>query len=232
VRLLDVDPALGKHLSSEGLSHARRHALVDTRTLAPGGWEPLEDPLVPATLFGLLLLDGALTRRAGLGRRASIELIGPGDLIRPQQPDPDPYAIIPQTAAWRVLEPTTVAVLDDDQIAGLGGLRGVAAELAGRAIQRVHAGSLRMAIAQVPTLEHRLHLLLWHLADRWGRRSAGAVALTVRLPHEVLAELVSAQRSSVGPAIRRLEAQGIIVTRPDGRLELRGDPPGDLLLRI
>jgi hypothetical protein len=135
--------------------------------------------------------------------------------------------MVSQTAAWSVLAPTRLAVLDHDLIAGLAGVDGVLPELAGRAINRSRALVLRLAITQIPHLADRVHLMLWHLADRWGRRENGSVTVGLRLPQDLLAELVSAQRTSVNSALRGLARRGVIESRA-GVWVLCGDPPGEL----
>jgi len=89
-----------------------------------------------------------------------------------------------------------------------------------------------MAIAQLPSLEQRLHPLLWHLADRWGRREQGAVVISLRLTQSLLAELISAQRTSVNTALKQLIAHGTLERRGTARWALRGDPPGHLLSHL
>src|SRR3712207_8217823 len=52
--------------------------------------------------------------------------------VRPRQPDADVYADVVQDAAWRVLTPTRLAVLDHDLVGALAAWPGVLGELAGR----------------------------------------------------------------------------------------------------
>lgn len=226
IRLLDADPDLGRHLTPEVLTRARRFLIADTLTLNSGRWWPRDEWCAPNPWFGLLVIDGALVRRVTVGGRSAVELLGPGDFLRPDQTEADEYANVRHSARWSVLEQTRVAVLDGDAVAGIAGLPGVLSELAGRAVERSHSVVLRMAIADTPRLADRLDLLLWHLADRWGRREGSDVVLTLRLPHELIAALASAQRTSVGAALHVLEERGLAAVRPDGRMVLRGSPPG------
>jgi CRP-like cAMP-binding protein len=84
-----------------------------------------------------------------------------------------------------------------------------------------------MAIVQQPRVETRLHMLLWHLADRSGTVSADGVTLPLRLTQGVLAALVAARRPTVSAALRALERDGKLTRTPQGWL-LRGSPPGGL----
>jgi len=88
---------------------------------------------------------------------------------------------------------------------------------------------VRLAIAQLPNLESRLHLLMWHLADRWGRRELDGVVLPLRLSQGLLAELVAATRSSVNTALRRLTADGVLRQRDDRTWLLIVEPPPALV---
>lgn len=229
-RLLDVDPDLGRNLPDQIKASAGRQAIAEVRSLAPGAWRPAEDPTVTETTYGFLVLEGALVRRIAIGTRHSAELLGAGDFLRPQQPDSDEYAIVTHEATWQAIDEVQLALLSEDLIQGLAALPGVLPELAARAVQRSRTLALRLAIVQVPNLEQRLHLLLWHLADRWGRRERGAVVLSLRLTQGLLAELISAQRTSVNTALKRLVACGTLERRGTGRWALRGDPPNQSAL--
>ncbi len=100
-----------------------------------------------------------------------------------------------------------------------------------RALERSRRLSVRTAIAQVPSLPARVEAVLWHLADRWGRREAGRVVLQFRLSQGLLAELAAAHpRTSVNVALRHLADRGVVATTPDGRLALCGQPPGHVEL--
>jgi len=173
----------------------------------------------------LLILEGALSRRVELERRHGQELLGQGDIICPAQPDCDFYATVTGTATWRVLEPVLVAVIDTQAMSDLARSPHLVPELLCRAIVRSRALTTRMAIAQIPRLERRLELLLWHLADRWGVREPTGVLITLKLSQETLADLVSAHRTSVNHALKRLVASGALESRGRGRWLLRGNCP-------
>jgi hypothetical protein len=71
-------------------------------------------------------------------------------------------------------------------------------------------------------------MLLWHLAERWGRVGNDGVIIPVRLTHSVLASLVAARRPTVSAALGDLEQHGL-VRRIEQGLLLVGEPPGELL---
>jgi hypothetical protein len=106
---------------------------------------------------------------------------------------------------------------------------GVLPELAGRILQRSRTLAVRLAIAQIPKLDVRLHWLFWHLADRWGRTHRDGVVLPLRLSQGTLADLVCASRSSVNAALRTLAASGAIRLQDDRTWILTGDGPAESL---
>jgi CRP-like cAMP-binding protein len=57
-------------------------------------------------------------------------------------------------------------------------------------------------------VEDRLLAALWHFADRWGVEEIDGVAVPLTVSHEVLAQLVSAQRPTVSAAMQRLQEAG------------------------
>jgi CRP-like cAMP-binding protein len=81
-----------------------------------------------------------------------------------------------------------------------------------------------LALAQIPSLQERLLLTLWHLADRFGRVRGDGVLLPLPLTHDTLADLAAAQRPSVTTALGRLRTRGLIEPGGQGWL-LRGEPP-------
>lgn len=167
-------------------------------------------------------------RQIQLAGRHMIELLGPGDVLRPWQPDSDQYAIVPSEAQWSVIEPGRLAVLDRHFEQAVAGWPEIVAAIMGRLVQRSRSLTVRLAIAQIPQLASRLLLVLWHLADRWGKVASSGVALPLRLSHAMLADLVSAQRPSVSIALRTLCEQDLVARAPDGTWRLRGNPPPEL----
>jgi len=54
-----------------------------------------------------------------------------------------------------------------------------------------------MAIVHDARVGVRLHMLFWHLTDRWGRVRRDGVGVPLRLTHSVLADVVAARRPTV-----------------------------------
>jgi CRP-like cAMP-binding protein len=88
--------------------------------------------------------------------------------------------------------------------------------------------AINMAIIHQARVNVRLLMLLWHLADRWGRVRSEGVVLPLHLTHSVLADLVAARRPTVTSALTELARLGLVIPLDRGWL-LSGDPPGELL---
>jgi hypothetical protein len=177
--------------------------------------------------IGLLILDGLLLRRVGIDGRFGAELLGEGDLLRPWQGD-DIESTLSQTTRWRVLEATRLAVLDVEAARCLAEYPEVTGSLVARALERARNLAINMAIVHQARVHIRLQMLLWHLADRWGRVRSEGVILPMHLTHAVLADLVAARRPTVTTALSQLTRQRLVAPADDGWL-LIGDPPGELL---
>lgn len=207
--------------------------MAEAFRLARGPWNALDDPHVRPEDLGFLVVSGALVRHVTVGSRRSGELVGPGDVIRPAQAATDPYAQIEAHTSWTVLEEVRMVAIDRGVVSACCTVPSVLAELGARMLAPSGSLAARMAMAQMPRLEVRLELLLWHLADRWGRREQGNVVLTLPLSQALLAELLCAQRTSVNAAVRRLVERGVVARHGRGsRFVLCGAPPNHLLARL
>ena len=81
----------------------------------------------------------------------------------------------------------------------------------GRALERSRSLAINMAIIHQARVNVRLLMLLWHLADRWGRVRSEGVALPLHLTHSVLADLVAARRPTVTSALSELARQELVM---------------------
>jgi CRP/FNR family cyclic AMP-dependent transcriptional regulator len=224
VPLLQVDGELAGRLPPETVEAAGHLAIAPTEWLDPGEWHPRppadEDR---ASHLGLLVIDGFLARRVRVLDRPATELLGPGDLLLPWEPDrTEPFSA---GARWDVLEQARVAVLDRRFTALLGRWPDITAALVGRAVSRSRAFALTIAISQLVGVELRLLVLLWHVAERWGSESNDGTAMPMHLTHELLGSLISAQRATVTRALGRLSEDGQVTRRDDGLLVVHGEPP-------
>jgi CRP/FNR family transcriptional regulator, cyclic AMP receptor protein len=220
--LLDVEPELGEGLNPQEREAAGRVLEVPTRALASGPWKPSEAFAGAVPVVGLLILEGILTRDVAFAGRTTTELLGAGDLLRPWDDDVQLDAL-PFTASWHVHEPATLAVLDTRVAMAAGRWPSIATALGARHVRRTRSLAVQRAIAQMPRVEDRLLVMLWALAERWGRVGPQGVRLPLNLPHRTLATLVGARRPSVTTALTGLSRGGLVERTTDGWL-LHGDP--------
>jgi len=124
VRLFEYEPDLLAALPEPEARTALERTVVECATLAPG---LIGEPVTPAPDLGFLVLEGVLLHRVEfLGRRA-VELVGPGDLLRPWRPA-DGSATLSLSADWKVCERARLAVLDarfERDVAGWPGVVGL-----------------------------------------------------------------------------------------------------------
>jgi CRP/FNR family cyclic AMP-dependent transcriptional regulator len=229
VRVLEEDPGLGASLDDAERAVATQHLVAAELRVARGLWEPTHPLGHSRADLGYLVLDGLLVRETTLGRHTTAELLGAGDLVRPwDQSESAPDAPIETHAAWRVLQPARLAILDARFAALCSRLPPITAELLARTLRRSRLLGLLLALSAMPRLDARLLALLWHLADRWGTVGPNGTHVPLRLTHATLAQLVGAQRPSVTSALRSLEERGLLSRVPHGGgFLLLGGPPGD-----
>ena len=195
VRLLDADPALGEGLGPEQELEAREELVARVIVIAKGPWEP--PAAEPRGHLGYLVLGGFLMREVTVGSSRSVELLTVGDLLRPWQEDPTSYS----TSRWSALEETRVAVLEPDVARRIGRHPQIVSLLVERTMCRARNLAVLWAIANTVGLEKRILMLFRHLAERWGRVTPDGVAISLRITHQMVADLVGARRPSATTAL-------------------------------
>jgi CRP/FNR family transcriptional regulator, cyclic AMP receptor protein len=225
VRVLEHEPELGLRVPAEHIAQAREELVASVGHLERAVWEP------PANRgsggLGFLMLEGLVARNLILAGTTCTELVGEGDLLQPSFATRDDN-LVPYHVEWQVLEPCTVAVLDDAFARLLGRWPSVMSALLDRAVRRILRMSIHQALLQLSPLETRLLVLFWHLAERWGKVTPAGINIRLRLSHEVLGHLVGGQRASVTTALRHIGESGRLARRTDGTWLLRGSPPDQL----
>ena len=222
VHVLEVDPELGTAIEPD------QFALAAGRAVAPlllfpeaGPWEIGEDSFDGTGHLGLLIVEGLLARRVSVGARGGIELLGPGDVLRPWVRSEFASADV----NWSVVEPLRVASLDRGFAERVAPWPQIAAAISDRMLLRARTLAFHLAVCHLVTVEERLLMILWHFAERWGRVTPRGVTLRLRLTHDLLAGVVGARRPPVTTALSALSQKGLVHREQDGVWVLSGAPP-------
>jgi len=218
--VLREDPELAEGIDPSVRTQALDTVITREIQLAAGPWPNRK--FVLGSGLGLLLLDGVLLHRIGINSRFGAELLGEGDVLR--SPYHEGESTLSLTNDWLVLEPSRLALLDERFVLQLAHFPEVAGRLFSRAIARSRQLAVNMAIVHQARVDTRLHLLFWHLADRWGKVRPDGVVVPLRLTHAVLSDLVAARRPTVTSALSELGRRGLLRPVDEGWL-LSGDPP-------
>jgi CRP/FNR family transcriptional regulator, cyclic AMP receptor protein len=216
IRLLDYDPALGASVRAQRREEAYATAEATLIEIPRGPWtlEGLTAGVGGDDPYGALLLDGLVNRTVMLGGAVSAQLLGRGDLIRAR--DDADEALVATETRWTVIEPLTVALLDERFLMTVRRWPEIVAALFERVAAQDSRRDVHRALSQLPRVEDRVHALLWLLAERWGRVTPQGVTLRLRLTHELIGQLVGAKRPTVSLALKELEERGSVHRRADG----------------
>jgi CRP/FNR family transcriptional regulator, cyclic AMP receptor protein len=150
-----------------------------------------------------------LARELRVAGRGALELLGPGDVLRPwEQADLTQFHC---SVTWRVLAPATIALLDRSFVEHTRKWPQLSDALLGRAVGRAHSLLIYRALIAQKRLEVRILMLFWHLAEHWGRiHGDGSVRLRLPLTHKAIGLVAGAERPSVSTALGRLAAEGLV----------------------
>ncbi len=191
--------------------------------LPKGAWDP--EPVVQRDAsLGLLVVEGKLLKSTSLGIVTCAELLGQGDLLRPDD-EAGEVATVPFTTRWEVVEKASLAILDRDFAVRIAPWPEIVGSLLARTALRSHHQALHFTSTRVRRLDERLYVLLWHMADRWGYVTPDGVRLPLDLTHEQLARLVGAARPSVTAKVAVLHETGVAIRCSNGPGWLLRGPP-------
>jgi CRP/FNR family cyclic AMP-dependent transcriptional regulator len=219
VAILDVDPDLAAGRSESELAAIRERLTAPVYRLTLG---PMPEPPPPQhdNQLGFLVLKGLLLYEVLAAGRATAELVGPGDLVRPWSHSLG--GTLSTQAKWTVLEQVLMADLASVRPGRLADAPDIFEALITRCSDRIESVAIQRSITAHVRVDVRVLAYLWHLADRFGVVMPGAVKLDVPLTHAVLARLVGARRPTVTTALQRLIQLGYL--QRDGRaFVLTGD---------
>ena len=181
-----------------------------------------------AANVGVLIVSGVIVRQIAIDREPSAELLGPGDLIRPD-PDAPPERGFGGDVRWHALTPLVVSPMGMPIAVALCRYPEVLLVLLERIETRARRLAVTQGISQLTGVEHRLEAVLRHLAERWGKVRPDGVLLPLDLSHRMLGGIIGARRPTVSSAAALLVAQGRISRLADGTWLLH-DPPADRVL--
>ena len=220
--LLSLDPDLGQLLASERLTAAMRELRARVVTLQLGPWDPAE--VCHGRDDNLLIVRGVVAREVCVHDAPSAELFGPGDVIRAGRVEAT-QQILPTAIRWSALGDAAVAAPDRHTTRALRGYPEVMTIVLDRLNARAERLAVSQAISQITGVETRLEMLLWHLAERWGRIGTAGVIVPVALSHRMFGSLVGARRPTVSTALARLVEERRVTRRPDGSWLLTATEP-------
>ena len=215
VRLLDVEPSLARGIDRRTLDDAREQLTAEIRRIEPGPWEEARRAPDSPLFIGYLILEGAFTRTIMVSGRPSIELLGPGDLIRPWVV-PHPLDAMNVTDEWSLISAGRVAVIGEEFHRQAQAFPSISTALMDRVVARARWLGFHVALCQLPRIDHRLLLIFRYVAERWGTEDPHGVKIPIRLSHRNLAALIGARRPRVSAALSRLSEQGLIEQDKDG----------------
>lgn len=227
ISIIDADPELGDLLPADQRDRARREALTRVRRLSTGAWNVAEAVEPEVHHRGFMVIDGLISREVEVLGRRCVELLGPGDVLRPWSWDEE-GSHVQAEVGWVILEPTRLAVLDHGLVMRMAPWPPLGLELFNRGTRRAHSLAVSLAIAHHQRVDDRVLLTLWHLAERWGRVRPEGIAVPLPLSHQRLADLIGAHRPAVTSAMGDLARRGAISRREDRIWLLHGAPPTEL----
>jgi CRP/FNR family cyclic AMP-dependent transcriptional regulator len=221
VRLLEADPELGARLDGEELDQARKYAMLPAVRLDEGSWDiqQLRDARgVRGEVYGFVLTEGTITIDAIFADRRATRVLAPNELILLEGWDND---TLPVRWGWTVLEPTTLAVLDERLEVIARHWPSLMTALVIRGADQTRHALLQQAISQLPRVEDRLLALMWSLADSRGIVREDGVYVPLSLTHQALAQMIGARRPTVSLGLKALKGRGVLTSTGHGWLIAR-----------
>jgi CRP/FNR family cyclic AMP-dependent transcriptional regulator len=217
--LLQVDAGLRAAVPEGERPLAERAVVVPCRELGPGPW-PTESLSADGDALAALVARGLGTREITIAGRRSAELLGPGDVFHPWSSS---NPVVPSTSRWASDSSAVIAILDGRFLAAARRWPQLFAVIHGRLAEQLERGTLRAAIMALPRVEQRVLAMFWQLAERWGTVRAEGVVIELALTHELIGQLIGAQRPTVSLALQALAGDGLLQRTSHGVWLLRHD---------
>jgi CRP/FNR family transcriptional regulator, cyclic AMP receptor protein len=226
VRLLDVDPDIGRYLTPEELEDAT--GLVVPVLRLPEHNADVVDALERIGAFGALVIRGMVIHQLRIGDQVAARLLGSGDIVTVAGA---PQSMLLSESRCRTAAPTELALLGKEVLAAAHRWPRIVAGLQSRLAQQSDRLATQLVICQLPRVDQRLLAMMWLLAESWGRVTSSGTSLPVSLTHETLGALIGARRPTVTLALRELTERGAVVRQDRGwlLLELPPEPSADVV---
>lgn len=215
VRLLDAEPSLARGIERRDLDDARESLTAEVLQLEAGHWENAHDTPGSPLFLGYLILEGTFTREIMVSGRPSLELLGPGDLVRPWV-TPRALEAMHVSDDWTLISTAHVAVISEEFHRQAQAFPSVMTVLMDRVVARSRWLGFHLALCQLPRIDHRLLLIFRYVAERWGTKATQGVRIPIRLSHRNLAALIGARRPKVSAALTTLSEGGLVEQHKDG----------------
>jgi len=216
VGLMEVDPDLGRFLTDEELAELARIALV-TRDVT--GEIDVAELLQNEDAYGVLIHQGMVLRRIRVGQRATLRLLGPGEMLILGD---SPRSALVAENDYTAIADTRLVMLDDRLMDAAQRWPRLFAALQSKMAEQNERLVVQLAICQLPRVTDRLLALMWLLAESWGRVTPSGVILPLALTHDALGGMIGARRPTVTLALGELSERGAIVRHDRGWLLLEG----------
>jgi len=219
VALLQVDAGLRAAVPEPEQPLAERAVIVPCREFGPGPW-PTESLRADGDVLGAVVVRGLVTREITIAGRRTAELLGPGDVFHPWSSS---NPVVPTTSRWASGSSVLVALLDGRFVAAARRWPQLFAVVHERLAEQLERSTLRVAIMALPRVEQRILGMFWHFAERWGTVRSDGVVVELAVTHELIGQLIGAQRPTVSLALQALAGEGLLQRTSHGTWILRHD---------
>jgi CRP/FNR family cyclic AMP-dependent transcriptional regulator len=153
--VLREDPELARAISPGRRALAEETCTASALNVRRGRWNQPAGDLPDGV--ALLVLDGLLLRSVAVEGRSGAELLGTGDVVRPWRDGGD--AKLRRATAWRALQITCLAVLDDHAVERMADYPEIIRGLLERSLDHSRRLVVNMAIVHQPKVDIRLQML-------------------------------------------------------------------------
>lgn len=201
--VLQVDPELAADVAPNERWRAVEASRAPVRALSLGKWEFEPEP--DRRSLGALILKGMLVLRMELGGCSHLEVLGVGDVLNPWRLRTD--TTLQERVNLDVVQGGYVALLDHRFALQMTPWPEVFATLMRRQVMRTRRMMVQACILSHSRVDERLELMLWRLAEQFGRVTREGLLVRLPFTHLQLAEMIAARRSTVTLAVSRLVSE-------------------------